>query len=109
MLSSSAQATGVGLDLRSLGDRERSPGREDASALLRFADALVGRTTDLDDARDHLTDVLGAEAIAPAAAAAGNFEMMNRVVDATGIPAPRRMDQLAPQLGLRLVDGELLT
>ena len=105
MLRASAQANGTPIDLRSIGDRQRHPGGDDAAALLRFTDALVGRTPDLDDSRNGVVDVLGLAAVAPAAAAAGNFEMMNRIVDATGIPVPARMAARAPELGLDQVDG----
>lgn len=100
MLGASTQATGVRIDLRSIGDRRRHPGRDDASVLLRFTDALVGRTADLDDARDGVVNVIGVDAVAVASAAAGNFEMMNRIVDATGVPVAARMWDLAAELGV---------
>ena len=100
MLRASAQVAGVGIDMRAIGDRGHHPGRADAAALLRFTDALVGRSTDLDDARAALLGLLGAEAVAPAAAAAGNFEMMNRIVDAVDIPVPASMRATGPDLGL---------
>lgn len=100
MLRASAQATGVEIDLRSIGDRNRHPGRDDAAVLLRFTDALVGRTTDLDAVRDAVGELLGPGAVAYAAGAAGNFEMMNRVVDAVGIPVSPSMQAMAAELGL---------
>ena len=100
MLRASTQTMGVEIDLRSVGDRERDPGRADAVALLRFADALVGRTEDLDSARAQVIDILGPEAVAPAAASAGNFEMMNRLVDGVGVAVPASMHAMGPDLGL---------
>ena len=102
MLRASAQVAGVEIDLRSIGDRERHPGRDDAAVLLRFTDALVGRTDELDRARAGLSDTLGHDAVAPAAAVAGNFEMMNRVVDGVGVAVSSSLRSIAPELGLRL-------
>lgn len=39
-------------------------------------------------AREALLDVLGPEAFFDAATVFGNFEMMNRVAEGTGIPVP---------------------
>lgn len=100
MLRASARATGVDIDLRAIGDSDRHPGRDDAAVLLKFTDALVGRTSDLDDGRAAVSRLLGAEAVAFAAAAAGNFEMMNRVVDAVGVPISASMRSMATELGL---------
>ena len=99
MLRASAITTGIDLDLRSVGDHDIDPGRADAVALLRFADAVVGRTSDLADARAALVEVLGADAVVPAAGAAGNFEMMNRLVDAVGVVVPRSMYAIGPEIG----------
>lgn len=77
------------------------PGRDDAAALVRFADALVGAREDrLAAPRTDLAAVLGTGAVAPAAATAGNFEMMNRILDATGVPVPTRLAAIATELGL---------
>lgn len=100
MLRASAQVNRINIDTRAIGDRHRPVGRDDASALLAFTDALVGRTDGLAAARDTVADVLGHDAVAPAAAAAGNFEMMNRILDATGVPVPASMRDVAPFLGL---------
>jgi hypothetical protein len=100
MLRASAQVAGVTIDLRSIGDRSRNPGRDDAAVLLRFTDALVGRTDDLDRSREALVDGLGRDAVALAAAAAGNFEMMNRIVDGVGVVVPSSLRAMAPAIGL---------
>lgn len=91
MLRASADAASVSIDLRSIGDPAANPGRADAEALLRFTDALVKRTADLPAARDHLIDVLGIDAVVPASGSAGNFEMMNRILDGAGIPVSASM------------------
>ncbi len=101
MLRASADAAGINLDLTSIGDRSRGPGREDAEVLYAFTDALIGRTDDLDAARARVADVLGSDAVAPASGSAGNFEMMNRILDGAGIPVPASMhDSMGPLLGL---------
>ena len=101
MLRASAEVNQIDIDTRAIGDRRRTAGRDDANALLAFTEALIGRTDDLDSARDSVADVMGSRAVAPAAAAAGNFEMMNRILDATGVPVPASMWELGPYLGLR--------
>ncbi len=68
--------------------------------MLRFTDALVSRTGDLDGARVALIEVMGPEVVAPAAAAAGNFEMMNRVVDGVNVAIPASREAIAPEIGL---------
>ncbi len=105
MLRASAQVNQIDIDPRAIGDRRRAVGRDDAAALLAFTDALVGRTDDLDSARRSVADVMGGRALAPAAAAAGNFEMMNRILDATGVPVPASMWELGPHLGLSPEEG----
>lgn len=100
MLRAGIQATGVDLDLRTVGNRSHPSARDDAAALLRFTDALIGQTDDLDPARQHLTAVIGPDAVAPAAATAGNFEMMNRLVDAAGVSVPAALAAIAPEIGL---------
>lgn len=69
--------------------------------LRAFATALV-RGDDLETARADLVDAVGAEGAARAATVAANFEMMNRVVDATGCPIPSRAREMAGPLGLDL-------
>lgn len=101
MLRESAHTARVALNLTAIGAPGANPGREDAAALLAFTDALVGDWAGrLAAARRHLVAVLGAPAVAPAAATAGNFEMMNRVVDATGVPVPARLAAVAAELAL---------
>ena len=54
----------------------------------------------LDAARSALLRVAGTDATAQAVAVAANFEMMNRVLDATGCPVPARARKLEAPLGL---------
>ena len=101
MLRASAAASAIDLDLTSIGNPSAKPGREDAEVLLEFTDALINRTDQLDAARARLVEVLGSEAVVPASGSAGNFEMMNRILDAAGIPVPQSMhDAIGPTIGL---------
>jgi len=73
--------------------------------LIAFADAAVLRDPDeMPAARQALLDSAGPDAVVRAAAVAGNFEMMNRLLDAVGVVVPQRMAVLADELGLRLPD-----
>ena len=101
MLRASADAAAVSLDLTAIGDSSKDPGREDAKALLAFTDALINRTDGLDAARERVVEVLGHDAVVPASGSAGNFEMMNRVLDAAGIPVPASMKaSVGPMIGV---------
>ena len=86
MLRASTQASGIELNLQSIGTNA-DPGRQDARDLLRFADALVTHSG-LSEARTNLANSLGDLAVPLASGAAGNFEMMNRILDGAGIPVP---------------------
>lgn len=56
-------------------------------ALLDFVDALlVGSEADLTRTREKLLADMGSASLVDAAAVVGNFQMMNRVADATGMP-----------------------
>ena len=66
--------------------------------LLGFVHALVRRTDDLDDARARLRAAIGDSATGAVAGAVGNFEMMNRLLDATGVPTPGSLDDITAEL-----------
>jgi hypothetical protein len=74
--------------------------------LLAFVDAtLKGRP---DDAARSVTEALGEPATLMAATVIGNFQMMNRVADATGMPvgkgSRRHNAELIESLGLDRFD-----
>ena len=100
MLRASAAAFGADFDLHVVGDASVDPQRTDVETLMAFTDALVRRTSGLEDARIGLANELGPHAIAPAAAAAGNFEMMNRIVDGVGVAVSRSLSAIGPELGV---------
>jgi hypothetical protein len=99
MLRASLQQAGRRLELRSVGNDVESSGDPVADALLTFTDALIGRNAEaLAEARSQLRAVAGEGSVAAAAGAAGNFEMMNRILDATGVPVSSSMRQVAASL-----------
>ncbi len=86
MLRASAQAFGFDLNIDAVRDPSASSGIPDGQVLLELVDAVMLETEPLDTAQHKVIDTLGADALADAAAVFGNFEMMNRVADGTGIP-----------------------
>ena len=54
--------------------------------MLRFADAAVGRTPNLAEAREALRAAMGADAVVDCAAVVANFQRMVRIADGCGIP-----------------------
>jgi alkylhydroperoxidase family enzyme len=100
MLRASAHATGQPIDLRAVTDRARNALLRDGTALLGFVTALIRDHTNLDDERAALSAAGGPSAVVRAAAVAGNFQMMNRLVDATGVPIGASLRAIATDLGL---------
>lgn len=72
--------------------------------LLAFSDAIVAGFGDLETARASAVAAVGERGAVRAAAVVANFEMMNRILDATGIPVPNRIRAIAPALGLTDLD-----
>jgi hypothetical protein len=57
--------------------------------LVELVDSVVdGGDSRRQEARDALLEALGPESFVDAAAVFGNFQMMNRVAEGTGIPIP---------------------
>ncbi len=98
MLRASIEHTDHPLHLAAIVDATQAAGAPGADAIIRFTRALVEHTDRLPDARNELTDSLGAAGAAAVAGAVGNFEMMNRILDATGVPTPGSMTDLAARL-----------
>jgi len=105
MLRASADATDQPIDLRAITDRAPDALLRDGNDLLRFATALVSDHEGLDDARAALTPSGGPSGLVRAAAVAGNFQMMNRLVDATGVPIGASLRAIAADLGLEPTDA----
>ena len=98
MLRESSNSAGLHFDLASIIDEEHAPGPDGAVEILAFTRALVGRTDDLLFARAALRAELGDAGAAAVAGAVGNFEMMNRILDATGVPTPGTLNDVEQRL-----------
>lgn len=95
MLRASARELGVEVDLRALVDGNRSLGLDGGRPLVTLGRAVAGGHDPV-AAFDEVRDAFGRPAAVDAAAVAANFEIMNRVVDATGLPfGRRRADEMA--------------
>ncbi len=105
MLGSSAIAFGYELDVAAIRDPSLPVGIPGGNDLLCLVDAVVNRSPDdLADAHENIVDALGPESLADAAGVFGNFEMMNRVAEGTGISIPaqaiERMKDTIERLGI---------
>ena len=104
MLRGSATATDRPVDTAAIRDGEIDSKLPGGSELLAFTTALVeSRSPDdpeLVRTRDALVATLDAPAAARAATVAGNFEMMNRLLDAAGVPVPSQMMDMGRELGV---------
>ncbi|MCL1600237.1 MAG: hypothetical protein M3112_01715 [Actinomycetia bacterium] len=105
MLSSSANAYDYPLDIAAIRDPSIPTGIPGGTELLHFVDALVARAPkDLTRAQTAIINTFDQESLVDAAAVFGNFEMMNRVAEGSGIPispqAMERMRDTIDELGL---------
>ena len=88
MLSSSAETTGRPLDVRAIVDPSIDPLVPGGRELIALGRAAVSTRPDR-TAFDSLVEAIGLEAAVEAVGVAANFEIMNRVVDATGLPVSK--------------------
>lgn len=87
MLRASSSVISIDLDPRAITDRSRDPLVPAGPALLDFVDAvLTGTVDDRSVARARVIDEVGPTGLVDAAGVIANFEMMNRIADATGMP-----------------------
>lgn len=87
MLRASAAVTTTPLDPRSITDRSIDPLLPHGSGLLDYVDAvLIGDTHARSATRASILNALGPTGLVDAAGVVANFEMMNRIADATGMP-----------------------
>lgn len=72
--------------------------------IVAFTNALLAAADHDDpalvDARSALAEAVGPAGAARAATTAGNFEMMNRLLDAGGVPVPKPMIDSGRELGV---------
>jgi hypothetical protein len=88
-----------------LGAADGDGGIPHGALLVEFAEAVLGDDDDrLDRARARLRATLGDEALVDAAAVVANFNAIDRIADATGIPIdPERVEltaDLRAELGI---------
>ena len=88
MLRESSKVFGYDVDIRAVTDPSIDPGLPHGSLLVAFSDAVLGRH-DVDALRSELVEAIGDEGLLGAAGVIGNFSMMNRIADATGMPVGR--------------------
>ncbi len=89
MLSSSAIAFGYDFNLAAIGNPSIPTGIPGGTELLGFVDAVFeAGNPGVGTAQSAVIDALGSESLVDAAGVLGNFEMMNRVAEGTGIPLP---------------------
>ncbi len=106
LLSWSAQQAATPVDLRGVVDPTIDPLVPAGRALVSFVDAMLTRPDA--SVRADLEAEVGWGGLAAAAGVLGNFQMMNRVADATGIPVGtgtrRRLSALIDDLDLERFD-----
>ncbi len=101
MLRASAKQTDRPVDLRSVVDAGVEPLLEWGRPLLEFTDALVlGDPDELPISRQRLLEVAGEAATVRAAGCVGNFQLMNRVLDAVIAPVNPAFAPMGVELGL---------
>ena len=89
------------LNLNGTVRNEVDSGVEHGEVLLRYADAAVGRSADLQPARDALSAAMGPDAVVDCAATIANFQRMVRIADGCGIP----LDSFSRQESEKWRDG----
>lgn len=100
MLRESSEQEGQGAELRGVTDPEVVLGVDQGETLRSLADALVARDrTGTDAATTQIVEALGETAAVTAIGVVANFQMMNRALDAVGIPSGVDL-ALAGQLGI---------
>jgi hypothetical protein len=101
MLRESATLTGQTIDLEGLTDPNchRIDGIPHSEALLRFADTFMADEADAyRRARAQLADEMGDAAMVDAVGVASNFQRMDRIADATGIPSDEALMVMSEEL-----------
>ena len=89
MLRESSLAFGYDIDIRAISNDTFDSGVPGGDVLLPFVDVVMtGTASNMQAARDAIVDRLGEESLVDAAGTYGNFQMMNRVAEGTGIPTP---------------------
>ena len=102
MLRASSQASDTELDLRGVVDVSVDPLLAAGRELVAFTDAAVLHDGDeIGPARGALVSAAGPDAAARAATVAGNFSMMNRLLDGIGVGPHPSMLPIGDDLGVQ--------
>ena len=108
MLSSSSEKTNTPVDLAAITDPSIDPLTPGGVELLRLVDAVLARSADISRVAEEVKTELGPTGLIDAAGVIGNYQMMNRVADGTGIPVGKgsrlRNAELINRLGLDRLD-----
>lgn len=96
----SGEILGYDITVAGIADPAIAVGVPGGLALVGLVDSFVtGDTADRDYAREAVQKTLGPESLVDAAAVFGNFEMMNRVAEGTGIPvSPQELEREAEMM-----------
>ncbi len=90
MLRASVSEFGYEIDIAVIADPGIPIGVPGGDVLLRLVDVLHGKSpASLKNVHSEIVERLGTEALVDAAAVFGNFQMMNRVAEGSGIPIPQ--------------------
>jgi hypothetical protein len=90
MLRASSSAFEYDVDLDALRDPAIPTGVPGGNLLLRLVDAVLVGAEPRHQVHEEIIAELGPEALVDAASVLGNFEMMNRVAEVSGIPTPQQ-------------------
>jgi len=85
MLRASSETFGYKVDIRAVTDPAVESGIPHGALLLGFVEAVLKRG-DAEALRRELVEAVGSDGLVAAAGVIGNFSMMNRIADATGMP-----------------------
>ena len=87
MLRASASVISIEFEPRAITDRSLDPLLPNGRELLDLVDAvLTGTAKERASTRQAVIEAVGPTGLVDAAAVIANFEMMNRIADATGMP-----------------------
>ncbi len=101
----SSKVNGEDVDLRAVGDASVDSRLPGGAALAALTDAAVLRDDEeMPRARAAAIDAVGAPSTMRALAVAGNFEMMNRLLDAIGVGPGPEMRDIGDAIGVPLPD-----
>lgn len=89
------------MNLRGVTDTHVDSGVDAGRQIIEFTDALVaGDPMVIAAKRNALVAEVGDVTTAAAGAVVANFQMMNRILDAVGVPTPSARLEMAAELGV---------